>query len=269
MFRRLIVLVIALTMTCGFGVTGIVVGGPTGAAAAGGSGVGPSQFGLTGTARACEAHAANNGTSYANGLQCGQGTTPSLTLTADCSTATFTITGSGLNVGDNVWGLDQTAPFPFWLELGPVASNGTFVVQESQILGFDTLTLATFAAGVDANAPGSSATFTAPPAAYNCLPASGTLVTTVSCQAGWVVFAGAGLPVGDNVWVNSQATGWFQISQVFTGSTDDGYVYLSYPLYVFGSADTITLAAFPDGLGPNTNSTPPDVTATPVTYSCP
>lgn len=68
----------------------------TASAAYAGNGVGPSPD-TTGSARACQAHAANQGNSKANGLTCA-----TLAATVEHSGCTVSVTGSGLKPGSSL-----------------------------------------------------------------------------------------------------------------------------------------------------------------------
>lgn len=128
-----VVAVACLTVS---GFLGLALGGPGTVRAD--SGVGPSAGGVTGLDRACEVHAANNGVSNANGIECG-GVAPSLTAgAATASTSfpgfcTFTVTGSGLAAGTGLTytGPDETTQHPFYggvpgsMYLMTVAPDGT------------------------------------------------------------------------------------------------------------------------------------------------
>lgn len=145
MLRRLIMLLSVLALTCAVGLVAGTVGGATGAAAAGGYGVGPSQTGATGTARACEATAANHGLSYANGVQCTAGTT-SLAFSFDQSTCTLILTGSGLIPGSEVYFYTQIEGG--YLHAGTVDTSGNIVVYMPLGTGFsDTVTPYAYPAG--------------------------------------------------------------------------------------------------------------------------
>jgi hypothetical protein len=157
MLRKLVMLVAVIALTC---VLGLVIR-PTSAFAAGGFGVGPSQTGATGAARACEATAANHGLSYANGIQCVYGT-PSLVFSIDQSTCTLTLAGSGLIPGSVVifWSeADQMYVGPYYVD-----SNGNLLVTLPGGSGFsDTLTPYAF---TDPTA--STPYFTGPAFSFTC-----------------------------------------------------------------------------------------------------
>ncbi len=139
-------LISVVTVTCTIG----LASGTTGTHAAGWWGVGPSPTGATGTARACEATAANHGLSYANGLKCVAGTA-SLTITYDPSITSPIITGSGLIPGSEVWIYDSTVGE--YYDAGSVDANGNFNFSAPGCpLGYsDTWTPEAFAAGVNPN----------------------------------------------------------------------------------------------------------------------
>lgn len=101
MLRRFALLLTALTMIGAVALAGVGLGEPMVAAAAGGYGVGPSQTGATGTARACQATATNYGRSYGNGLNCPASIVASLTANGD-GTFTYTVTGTGLYPNSDV-----------------------------------------------------------------------------------------------------------------------------------------------------------------------
>jgi hypothetical protein len=103
-----------LLATAGFGLTSVpALGGVTHALADdspngidGNNGVGPSATGLTGNARACEAHSENHGASKAKGLDCGEPSSsfsisiaPSSLVAGSCD---VTFTGTGLMPGANI-----------------------------------------------------------------------------------------------------------------------------------------------------------------------
>jgi hypothetical protein len=119
MMRRLIVLVTALALVCGFGLTAAAAGlhgvDPAYAAAGGqgnGQGVGSSSTGSTGQSRACDVHDSNPGQSVANGVSCNTPTgtfavsfAPDPVYTDRCL---VTFTGSGLSAGSPVqWSYDN------------------------------------------------------------------------------------------------------------------------------------------------------------------
>jgi hypothetical protein len=103
--RRLTMLFSVLALTCALGLVAETVSGVPGAAAAGGYGVGPSQTGATGTARACEATAANYGWSYAQGLNCNSTANITAAITFDgMENFTYSLTGTGLRPRSTITG---------------------------------------------------------------------------------------------------------------------------------------------------------------------